>query len=31
MGEVDPELDASVDWDAVRGAQPDSIVLVGSG
>lgn len=31
MGEVDSELDAAVDWDAVRGAPPEGIVLVGSG
>ena len=27
IGEIDGELDASVDWDAVRGAQPEGIVI----
>ena len=29
MGEVDPELDAAVNWDAVRGEPLDGIVLSG--
>ena len=27
LGEVDAELDASIDWDAVRGEPPGGIVL----